>query len=351
MKERSFCPRCGARNQRLYQGLCRSCFVDEVKLLNIPKKLNINICTQCNSFQKSGKWIDSNLTLEDIINLYLEDNIEPYPSAEDIRIEYEILQKRNNLIDYLIKAKGKILEQEISQEYHILVEIKRDVCPECSKFASGYFEAVIQIRSDERILSAEELKKVDDVIKENVENISRTNRMSYISQIVELKEGFDYYIGSLKVARRIVNILHNSLGGQVKESPRLMGRDKSTGKGLYRIWISLRLPSFEIGDFLRFQDRKGQVTGFNNQKIFLKDLESSTPYSVNWKNYEKLKIIARNSDVMKATLSDKKPGYIQIIHPESYQPMEINIPGEDIPTKIGEELAIVDIDGKLYIID
>lgn len=317
----------------------------------MPEELNITICTHCNSIQKSGRWIDNDQILEDLIIQYLKEKIEPYPSAEDLKIDYEILQTRNNQVEFLIKAEGYILKKRISQEYIVKIKLKKDVCPECSKFASGYYEAVLQIRADERLPSAAEMDKADIIIKENIENISKTNRMSYISQIVELKEGFDYYIGSLKVARRIVTSLRNNLGGLLKESPRLIGRDKSTGKGLYRTWILLRLPSFQIGDFLEFQDHKGQVIGFNNSKIFFKDLESTTNFSVSWKNYDKLRIIARNEDRMKAILSDKKPKYIQLIHPETYQPVEIDIPGENMSIKIGEELSVVEIDGKLYIIN
>jgi len=113
--------------------------------------------------------------------------------------------------------------------------------------------------------------------------------MAYISQRAQIKEGIDYYIGSYKAARKLTESLKNKLGGMINESPRLMGRDKSAGKDLYRVWILLRLPHFLKGDFVKYNDLPNQVTGYDGSKIYLKDLESQRGYRYpgsplgNWK--------------------------------------------------------------------
>ena len=135
-----------------------------------------------------------------------------------------------------------VLGTMIVEEYNINVKIKKGVCPDCSKYASGYFESVIQIRADNRFPTPEELNTVDEIIRTKTRALSVKNRMAYVSDVAILKEGVDYYVGSYKAARKIVSAVKDVMGGVVQESPRLVGRDKSRGKDLYRIWISIRLP-------------------------------------------------------------------------------------------------------------
>ena len=134
------------------------------------------------------------------------------------------------------------------------VRINHTVCPDCSKKSSGYYEAVIQLRADERELDSDEIANAEEIIGRVIEKQARKDKLAYIPQIATPKEGKDYYIGSLKTARKVAGQLKEELGGTTKESPRLISEDKSTGKGLYRIWISLRLPKFIKEDFVRYNE-------------------------------------------------------------------------------------------------
>jgi nonsense-mediated mRNA decay protein 3 len=174
--------------------------------------------------------------------------------------------------------------------------------------------------------------------------------MAYISQRVKMKEGIDYYVGSYKAARKLTEALRNVFGGVLKDSPRLMGRDKTAGKDLYRIWFSLRLPQFQKYDFVKYNNMKTQVLNFDANKIYLKDLDSSATISVAWRDYEKLKLIARKDDIKLAMVTAKSPQLIQILHPDTYQPVDIELNDELSQLHIGEELKVVEIDNILYVI-
>ena len=156
----------------------------------------------------------------------------------------ETLSARGSIIECIVHLKADVLGQTILQDYKINVKIIKTVCPQCSKFASGYYEAVIQFRADNRVPYEEEAVAVDSLIAENIDKYCGKNRMAYISKRAVLKEGIDYYVGSYKVAKSLVSTLKDHFGGVIKESPRLMGRDKSTGKELHRTWISIRIPYF-----------------------------------------------------------------------------------------------------------
>ena len=53
----------------------------------------------------------------------------------------------------------------IIEEHTTNVKIKKGACPDCSKYASGYFESVIQIRADKRFPSTKELQTIDQIIR------------------------------------------------------------------------------------------------------------------------------------------------------------------------------------------
>lgn len=348
MKGKSFCPQCGKTDEELFDGLCRSCFIENLTLISVPDKIEITTCTQCGSIQKKGRWIDSELSLEDQIAETLLEHVDVDNSVSNIEISLEILNIRGSTFEFLIGVKGQVLGEIVSQDFPVEIKAHKNVCTECSRYASGYYEAVIQLRANERHPSPEEIEIADKILKKQIEQLSEDNRMAYISQRAQIKEGVDYYVGSYKVARKLTDVLKNELGGVSKESPRLMGRDKSTGKDLYRIWISLRLPQFLKLDFVEYNDLIAQVRDYDGSKVNLKDLESTRRISLPWRDSEKLKVVASKEDIKPAMVTAKTPQYIQILHPETYQPVDIEINSEISDVEIGDEIDVVEINGILF---
>lgn len=348
MKGKTFCRQCGKTDEKLIKSLCPSCFIEEAQIISIPDELEVTICTRCGSIQTKGRWNDSNLSPEEIVIQTLLEEVEASEDSFDLKISPEILNIRGSTYECLIGIETRVLGKTVYQEYPVKVKLDKTVCPECSKYASGYYEAVIQIRADKRPLTAQEIENADKIIKKGINRLWEKNRMAYISQKLEIKEGVDYYVGSYKAARRLTEDLKNMLGGVVKESPRLMGRDKSRGKDLYRIWISLRLPHFHEGDFVSYRGLKAQVLFLQGQKIGIRNLKSAHTSTVSWRDYEKIKTIARKEDVKQAMITAKTPYSLQILHPDTYQPVELDLDSHLSRYEIGEELPVVEIEGTLY---
>ncbi|MGB9201281.1 60S ribosomal export protein NMD3 [Methanobacterium sp.] len=346
-----FCPRCGSEDQELYEGICTSCFVKEAKIITIPQDLEITICAHCSSLLKGIKWEDSILSEEELVTLAVMENYEKSSYVQDLEVSVEILTIRGSIYECIIHAEGNVMGIKIIEEHTANVKIKKGACPDCSKYASGYFESVIQIRADKRFPSTKELQTVDQIIRDKIGSLSVKNRMAYVSDVSVIKEGVDYYIGSYKAARKITTAVKDVMGGVVQESPRLVGRDKSRGKDLYRIWISIRLPDFQKDDFIEYENRKGQVKGFDGKKILLNDLESQDVWSVLWREYNNIKVIARSSDIKTTSVTSKTPQTIQILHPETYQPVDINLNPETSDLQIGDEVKVVEIEDILYILN
>jgi nonsense-mediated mRNA decay protein 3 len=345
-----FCPQCGREGEELYQGLCRLCFIKENHLIRCPDKVEATICAHCNSTFQEGKWKDSNLELDEMISEILTEAIEPLEVAESVDLSFKIINQRGSKWDILVSAQGRVFGEEVNQECQVNFKIYRTVCPDCSKYASGYYEAVIQLRADKRHLDPSETEMADSVIKKLLQKLVEKNRMAYLVDRVEIKEGIDYYIGSYKAARSVVNGLKDTLGGIAGESPRLMGRDKSAGKDLYRIWISLRLPSFKKGDFIRQNQSLGRVVNLDGRGILLEDLESWKQHAIPWKEYNQLVKVSSQEMIKKTTITSITPKEIQILHPDTYEPLDMDLKPYMDDYKIGEEVDVVEIDHQIYIL-
>jgi nonsense-mediated mRNA decay protein 3 len=345
-----FCLQCGKEDEELFKGLCRSCFTARNPLVTLPPEEKFEFCAHCNSIRKADKWHETNLSQEEIIERTINEHSTPDEAAENVNLSMEILNQKGSNLEMQVLARGRVLGEPVERECTLKVKINRTTCPECSKYASGYYEAVLQLRADARQLQAQEIQKADEIIARRLEKLSRKNRMAYLSQRLELKEGVDYYLGSYKAARKISSVLKDQMGGISKESPRLMGRDKSTGRDLYRIWISLRLPHFQKGDFIEYKTQISRLIGFNGHKIILMDLETRKTISLSWREYPHLEKIASIEEVKNTTITSKTPTSIQLLHPESYQPVELDIRPDMEGISIGDQVEVVEIRGKLYIL-
>lgn len=345
-----FCPQCGSTNQEMIEGICKDCFLKDFQSISVPDEIEVVVCAHCHSNLKEGKWKELGLPEEEIIYQALEESIKIEKIVENPEIDLEILKMRGSIAECLIQVKGRVMGDEISQEYQANVRLNKSVCPDCSKFNSGYYETVIQLRADKRHLTKEEIESADKVVTETLDRMWEKSRMSYLAQRIEMKEGVDYYIGSQKSARKVISALKEVLGGITKESPRLISQDKSTGKGLYRTWISLRLPEFQVGDFIEYEDQIGQVKSFDSRKIIADNLKNLNSFSVLWKEYEKIKSPAKSSEIKITSITSKSPTEIQILHPETFQPIDLSLTENLADLKIGQEVYVIQINGETYIL-
>ncbi|KZX15316.1 NMD3 family protein [Methanobrevibacter cuticularis] len=348
-----FCPECGNTDLPMIEGICKDCFLEKFTILEIPEKIEVNTCAHCNANLREGKWEESNIPEEEIIYRALERSIKIDPLVEDEEIELEILQMRGTIAECYIDAKATILGEIIQQEFKAEVRLRKTVCPNCSKQNSGYYEAVIQFRADSRELTREELKQSNKIVNKTLKKLFDKDKLAYLVQIASLKEGNDYYIGSYKSAKKLVNVLREEFGGIIKESPRLISQDKSTGKGIYRIWISFRLPRFKKGDFIKYTDNKekiGVVTAIDGKKVIAIDLNSSEKFSIYWKDYKSIEYLKDSSSAEKTVITSKSPSSIQILDPVDYNTVDLPMNDDFRSLNIGDEAKVVKIENRLYLL-
>ena len=345
-----FCPECGSTDKEMIGDICIDCFLKEFQMIEIPKNIEVEICSHCNSKLEEGKWSDEFIPEDEIIYRALERNIKIADEVSNEIINLEIDQIKGTIAECFVEVTGEVHSVEIEETHDCQVKIKKTVCPTCSKIQAGYYETVIQFRADKREIKAEEYAKADEVVERTLIKQAKVDKLAYCPQIAKLKEGYDYYIGSFKTGKKVAEALKEEFGGIIKESPRLISEDKSTGKGLYRIWISVRIPEFEISDFIRYEGKTMQVKSISKNSLVAVEITTHKKHNIPMKNMEAIELVKKAEDIETASIISKSPQFIQILDPVDYSAVDLDMKEEFADLNVGEEVNLIRIDNNVYLL-
>lgn len=346
-----FCPECGSTDKEMIGDICIDCFLKEFQMIRLPKRIEIQICSHCNSKLEEGKWSDEFIPEEEIIYRALERNIKIADEVSNEIINLEINQIKGTIANCYVEVVGEVHGAQIEETHETEVKILKTVCPTCSKIQSGYYESVIQFRADNREIKSEEYDKADEIVERTLIKQSAKDKLAYCPQIARLKEGHDYYIGSFKSGKKVAEALTEEFGGIIKESPRLISEDKSTGKGLYRIWISVRIPEFEVDDFVEYENKIIQITSIGKSSVVGTDISTGKKHNIPMKNMENIKLVKKSEDIETTTIISKSPSIIQILDPSDYSAVDLEMKDEFSDYNIGDEIKLIKIDNYIYLIN
>ena len=345
-----FCPECGSTDKKMVGDICIDCFLKEFQLIELPKRIEVQICSHCNSKLEEGKWSDEFIPEEEIIYRALERNIKIADEVENEIINLEIDQIKGTIAYCYVEAIGEVRGTQIDETHDCEVKILKTVCPTCSKIQSGYYETVVQFRADSREIKSKEYAKADEIVERTLLKQAKRDKLAYCPQIAKLKEGYDYYIGSFKSGHKVAEALTEEFGGIVKESPRLISEDKSTGKGLYRVWISVRIPEFKTDDFVKYEGKIIKVTSIGKNSVVGVEISTNKKHNIPMKNMEDIELVKKSSEIETTTIISKSPQFIQILDPIDYSAVDLNMREEYDCLNVGEEIELIRIDNTVYLL-
>ncbi len=282
---------CG-KEDVLTDGRCTECYLKESFQFSIPGKIKVPYCKSCNSYY-TNRW----KTLVDkisFINEILKNNVssnrdiefvtEFSKTKEGIQAKVDLTEEGNiSKIKLTIRPSSgdPSFDMEASTEIHLAGE----QCQRCSRFYGGYYEAILQIRNDEKKIELERANELLEIIDDLSDKLISKDRMAFIARVEELKEGIDIYMGSLSAARKIANELIKRFSGSTGESHKLMGLDKDTGKRIYRTTLSVRLKNLTQ----RYAYYRGHLylIDIAGDNFKLTSLEGGSQLSIKGKEFEK----------------------------------------------------------------
>ena len=345
-----FCPECGSTDKEMVGDICIDCFLKEFQMIELPKRIEVQICSHCNSKLEEGKWSEEFIPEEEIIYRALERNIKIADEVSNEIINLEINNIKGTIASCYVEVVGEVHGVQIEETHDTEVKIQKTVCPTCSKIQSGYYETVVQFRADKREIKSEEYAKADEIVERTLNKQTSSDKLAYCPQIAKLKEGYDYYIGSFKSGKKVAEALKEEFGGIIKESPRLISEDKSTGKGLYRVWISVRIPEAEINDFIRYEDKIIHLTNISKNSFVGCEISTGKKQNIPMKNMEDIELVKKADEVETTTIISKSPQFIQVLDPIDYFAVDLDMKDEYEKYNVGEEVKLIRIDNYVYLL-
>ncbi len=377
-----FCYRCGISEEEggpLIEGLCQVCFRKENPVLLMEDEINTELCQNCGSYKKRGVWVDpGTYELDELVfevadsalteNLRLDERIkhvaivspEEVETTEELpvgeaRVSFEAvswhIEHFPAIITYEVRVKARL--HELQRELHdekkrVTVYVRQTVCPRCQKFLGGYFEAILQVRAEDRPLSEEERKGVEKLVEEKVDEIMRKDRMGFIQDTIEKEEGLDFYMGSTSSARKLAQAIRERFGGSISEAYELVGQDRQTSREVYRTSVSVRLPKFRKGDIVA--DEKGniyEVEEVSGRGMSLRNLSTRRIEHLDWKNLRREKVDEVEYEEREAMVTSSTPVDVQFMDMESYETFELGRP--DSGLKEGEIYRLIKVGSRYYV--
>lgn len=119
--------------------------------------------------------------------------------------------------------------------------------------SSQYYEGILQLRNPNKKVRAFVKNQIDK--KEGV----------FISKIVKVRNGFDYYISSNRFLKNLGYKLREQFGGELKMSSKLYSRDRQTSKELHRLNVLYRCCDFKRGSIIEVRGEKIKVVGLGKR--------------------------------------------------------------------------------------
>jgi nonsense-mediated mRNA decay protein 3 len=331
------CPKCGKETAKLLGTVCKDCFFEQFRLAELPLVLHAKMCSKCNAHFDRGKWANIGNT-EDVVTRCVEDALFVHRDAEDIDITIEPRQLTPYMYRVHVEVDAGIMGEPVHQELDTEVRITREACDMCSRMSGGYFEGIIQVRATSRVPTGDEKRQCIAIAKNVVRQMQKKgDRLAFITESIDLKEGTDLYIGSNNTSRQICRAIEEEIGGSFSESPSLFGQ--KDGKELYRITFSMRLPEFMPGDIIHFRDRIIEVTN-SARRINGIDLSNGSRFNALPDEMKGAIRIARRSDAVPAVLVAIEDNDIMVLDPVTYKTVTIKKP-LFLTAEAGDEIAVL----------
>jgi NMD protein affecting ribosome stability and mRNA decay len=218
--------------------------------LDLPAEVEVTVCEGCGAYRLHNRW---ELTVGDPVSTAIEKTVRESvrvvnitesgkqllrPSdAEGIRISIEPNLKDSSA---KIKAFGKVhplQAQAKSEEAYVRIKLKTEVCRACSLKRAKHHEAILQVRGK---ISKEALSKLMVTLNDLAEEAGAKDPSDFIADVKRQKEGLDYYVSSLSLARKMASLLKVEFGATISESAKLVGQTRN-GRKKYRVSMLARL--------------------------------------------------------------------------------------------------------------
>lgn len=350
-----FCCKCGKseKEEAIVDGFCLSCYKDEFPLIHSfpEKQLYLTTCKICGDLMYHGSWKevvnDPTKVIYELIEQFVR-KTKKVKGTEMVLVSeietppFDVASKQQ--VQIVFEGTPNEEVPHYQQEVEIEIIINVGACDRCSKFARGYFESTIQVRGDRREIREEEQLNISKLIEQKREEVIESNRMAYISKAVDqAKGGIDLYIGSESFAKTLANFLAENLAASIEYSTKL--KSMKDGKPIYQSTYCVRIPYFEIGDVVSYQNAPNQITGINFGRVEILNLKTHETKTLSYKEShpDYLTVLKKKDQLQKYIIMAIQTPNISVMNSVSFETLDIDIKSFFDKHQDGDEILMVEL--------
>lgn len=314
-----YCVECGSEG-KLYEHLCRDCFLRKANFFSVPKVIKIKICSYCNAWEKSNHW-EASETEEDAIKQLIKEQINVKTDLQNLDFTLSLNPIKTNIYHATLELTGKFEDLPVFGVLNTEIRISYSTCGRCSRQFGSYFEAKIQLRGMNRHLDNDELKQAEQIVDSVLQQSEGSESNAFLTKSEYIHGGEDFYIGSSTAARQIARRLAKEFAGKIKESSTLIGR--KDGKDTYRLTFMVRVPEYKQGDFIELNNRIYQIKRIQSKHVVGLDLKIGTTQSFNHEALSESSLLGGSELIYDAVVVMESAREVQVLDPENYNTLDL----------------------------
>jgi nonsense-mediated mRNA decay protein 3 len=288
-----FCPKCGKPSEN--EGLCNHCRIGNTLWFECDRRVKSTHCPSCGALKQVNTWTDTEHERADLAPEIAKTAVHFHP---DVRKPSMVVT-----VEATIALKGLLYNTPVEGTCTVELIWHKEQCDRCNRISGSYYEGNVQVRADGRPPSTYELQ-MSAGIAQSVEDSLQAGgeRLSFISDMNENREGLDITVGSQHIGTLISQGIIAQLGGRYTTHPKLVG--EKNGRQLYRITYSVRLPRFQKQDVVLSHGRYLEVIRIESNHLKVLDLADGMQRSVREDDVARLIGNLRNAESALVAFAD-----------------------------------------------
>jgi len=337
-----FCVECGIEGPIYKNGVCLACYLKATRFSKGPIILDITTCPRCDAYKYKNTWVQE--TFDEALQRHLKAVFTVSPELQNAAFHADC-KEQDRMLACLITVSGTVGGQTVLEQHPLTVRLRRITCDVCSREAGGYYEAILQIRADQRTFTPEELNRLETQVATQVEAAQKSKRGIYITDYEIKREGLDFFLSDKGIAQSIARRLQEQYGGEFKQSASNIGMKDS--RQLYRITYLVRLPRYQPGDLLLYQRTPMRVRSIRGTKARLQSLATWEDATVDAKSLQQASPISDSVKRKEMIVVSQTPTEVQLMDADSYKITTIPKPKKHTFSK--EKITVVRINDLDYL--
>jgi len=260
-------------------------------------------CPSCGATKQVNTWTDSTRSRDELGPELAKSAVHFHPDVKKPVIEVTVENVTVNRSRASLVIHGILYKTPVEGTCTVEIIWNKEQCDRCNRISGSYYEGVVQVRADGRIpgtyevqMSASIAQQIEDTLQAGGE------RLSFISDINEIRDGLDIIIGSQHIGLMISQGIVAQLGGRYTTHPKLVG--EKNGRQLFRITYSVRLPRFQKHDVVVVRNRYYEVERVESHHVRVLVLKDGTSKSLRHDDIERIIGNSRNAESALVAFSD-----------------------------------------------